>query len=70
MLVNEIKTKGSPQLNLVMCRYNALDNDTIIRLYFNDWTVIQHMQGFGEKRHAELKAILNAMKVKGVRKWK
>ena len=66
MLVNEIKAKGSPQLNLVLCRYNALNNNTIIRLYFNDWTVIQSMQGFGKKRHAELKAILNAMKVKEV----
>ena len=68
MLVKEIKTKGSPQLNLVLCRYNALDNDTIIRLYFNDWTVIQYMQGFGKKRHAELKKILSNMKVKGVTK--
>jgi len=68
MLVKEIKAKGSPQLNLVLCRYNALNNDTIMRLYFDDWTVIQHMQGFGEKRHAELKAILNDMKVKGVKK--
>ena len=68
MLVKEIKAKGSPQLNLVMCRYNAYDNDTIIRLYFDDWTLIQNMQGFGEKRHAELKAILNAMKVKEARK--
>jgi hypothetical protein len=68
MLVKELKSKGSPQLNLVMCRYNALDNDTIIRLYFNDWTLIQNMQGFGKKRHTELKAILNAMKVNRVRK--
>ena len=66
MLVNEIKSKGSPQLNLVMCRYNALDNDTIIRLYFNDWPLIQSMQGFGKKRHAELKKILSNMKVKEV----
>ncbi len=63
MLVNEIKSKGSPQLNLVLLRYNALNNDAIIRLYFNDWTAIQNMQGFGEKRHAELKKILNNMKV-------
>ncbi len=68
MLVNEIKAKGSPQLNLVLLWYNALNNDAIIRLYFNDWTAIQNMQGFGKKRHAELKEILNAMKVKGVRK--
>ena len=67
MLVNEIKTKGSPQLNLVMCRHNAYDDDVIIRLYFNDWELIQRMQGFGKKRHAELKRILNSMKV-GVRK--
>ena len=70
MLVKEIKAKGSPQLNLVLLRYNALNNDAIIRLYFNDWGLIQNMQGFGKKRHAELKAILNAMKVKEVRKWK
>jgi len=68
MLVNEIKAKGSPQLNLVMCRYNALNNEVIMRLYFNDWTLIQSMPGFGNKAHAELKAILNAMKVKGVMK--
>lgn len=64
MLVNEIKSKGSPQLNLVLLRYDALKNDTIIRLYFDDWTVIKYMQGFGKKRHAELKAILNNMEVK------
>ena len=68
MLRNELISKGSPQLNLVMCRYNALNNDTIMRLYFNDWTLIQSMQGFGKKRNAELKAILNAMKVKEVKK--
>ena len=68
MLVNEIKAKGSPQLNLVLCRYNARNNNTIIRLYFNDWTLIQSMQGFGEKRHAELKHILNNMKVGGIKK--
>ena len=68
MLVKRIKSKGSPQLNLVICKYNALNNDAIIRLYFNDWTLIQNMQGFGKKRHAELKRILNAMKVKEVRK--
>ena len=70
MLRNELISKGSPQLKLVLLRYNALDNDTIIRLYFNDWTVIQSMPGFGKKAHAELKAILNDMKVKGVKKWK
>lgn len=68
MLRNELISKGSPQLNLVLCRYNALNNDAIIRLYFNDWTLIQNMQGFGKKRHAELKAILNNMKIKGVKK--
>ena len=68
MLVKELKSKGSPQLNLVMCRYNALNNDTIMRLYFNDWALIQSMQGFGKKRHAELKAILNNMKIKEVLK--
>lgn len=68
MLVNEIKAKGTPQLNLILCRYNALNNDTIIRLYHDDWTLIQSMQGFGRKRHAELKAILNKMKVGGIKK--
>ncbi len=67
MLVKEIKAKGSPQLNLVLLRHNAYDNDTIIRLYFNDWTEIQRLQGFGRKRHAELKAILDNMKVKEVK---
>ena len=70
MLVKEIKAKGSPQLNLVMCRYNACNNDTIMRLYYDDWALIQSMQGFGKKRHAELKAILNNMKIKGVKKCK
>lgn len=68
MLVKEIKAKGSPQLNLVLLRHNAYNNDLIMRLYFNDWTLIQSMQGFGKKAHEELKAILNNMKVKGVRK--
>lgn len=63
MLVNEIKTKGSPQLNLVLLRHNAHNNNAIIRLYHDDWTLIQSMQGFGRKRHAELKTILNNMKV-------
>ena len=66
MLVKRIKSKGSPQLNLVLCRYNAHNNDAIIRLYYDDWALIQSMPGFGKKRHAELKAILNAMKVKEV----
>ena len=68
MLVKELKSKGSPQLNLVMSRNNAFNNDVIIRLYHDDWPLIQSMPGFGKKRHAELKAILNAMKVKGVKK--
>ena len=68
MLVKEIKAKGSPQLNLVICRHNAYDNDTIMRLYYDDWALIQSMQGFGKKAHEELKAILNSMKIKGVKK--
>ena len=66
MLVNEIKAKGSVRLKLVLSRNDAFNNDAIIRLYFNDWQLIQHMPGFGNKAHAELKAILNAMKVKEV----
>ena len=69
MLVNAIKTKGTPQLNLILCRYNALNNDAIIRLYHNDWTLIQNMQGFGVKRHTELKHILNNIKIKELKKW-
>ena len=64
MLKNEIKAKGSPQLIGVLLRNNAFNNDAIIRLYHDDWALIQNMQGFGEKRHAELKAILNNMEVK------
>ena len=67
MLVKKLINKGSVTLKLVMSRNNAFNNDTIIRLYFNDWTLIQSMPGFGKKRHEELKAILNNMKV-GVRK--
>jgi len=63
MLVKEIKTKGSPQLNLFLLVNNARNNDMIIRLYFNDWALIQSMRGFGRKAHAELKHILNNMKV-------
>ena len=70
MLVKELINKGSVTLKLVMSRNNAFNNDVIIRLYHDDWPLIQSMQGFGKKRHAELKAILNAMKVKGVKKWK
>ena len=70
MLVNELKSKGSVTLKLVMSRNNAFNNDVIIRLYHDDWPLIQSMQGFGEKRHAELKAILNNMKVKEVKEWK
>jgi len=68
MFVKKIKSEGSPQLNLVLLRYNALNNDAIIRLYFNDWVLIQSMQGFGKKRHAELKKILSNMKVKELKK--
>jgi hypothetical protein len=63
MLVNELKSKGSIRLNLVMQINNAYNNDTIIRLYFNDWTLIKNMRGFGKKTHAELKEILNNMKM-------
>lgn len=68
MLRNEIKSKGSVRLKLVLSRNDAFNNDAIIRLYFNDWQLIQSMPGFGKKRHAELKAILNDMKIKEVRK--
>ena len=68
MLVNELKSKGSSRLNSLMGRYNAYNNDVIMRLYFNDWTLIQSMRGFGMRTHAELKAILNNMKVKELRK--
>lgn len=68
MLRNELINKGSVRLKLVLSRNDAFNNDAIIRLYFNDWTLIQSMQGFGEKAHAELKAILNDMKIKGVKK--
>ena len=63
MLIKEIKTKGSSRLNNVMCLNNAYNNDLIIRLYFNDWTLIQSMQAFGKRTHEELKKILNNMKV-------
>lgn len=68
MLVNELKRKGSIRLNYVMQINNAYNDDTIIRLYFNDWTLIKNMRGFGKKTHAELKEILNNMKV-GIKKW-
>ena len=67
MLVKELKSKGSDRLHLFMARNNAYDNDVIIRLYFNDWPLIQSMPGFGKKAHEELKAILNAMKVVSVK---
>lgn len=70
MLRNELIRKGSVRLKLVMAKNNAFNNDAIIRLYFNDWQLIQSMPGFGKKAHEELKSILNAMKVKGVKKWK
>ena len=63
MLIKEIKTKGSIKLNNVLKRNNAYNNDLIIRLYFNDWTLIQSMQAFGKRTHEELKKILNNMKV-------
>ena len=68
MLVNELKSKGSIRLNYNISRYNAYDDDVIMRLYFNDWTLIQSMRGFGRRSHAELKEILNNMKV-GIKKW-
>jgi len=68
MLVKELINRGSVRLKLVMSRNDAFNNDAIIRLYFDDWTLIQSMQGFGKKRHAELKAILNSMKIKEVKK--
>ena len=67
MLVKELINRGSVRLKLVMSRNNAFNNDVIIRLYFNDWPLIQSMPGFGKKAHEELKAILNNMEVK---KWK
>jgi hypothetical protein len=63
MLVKELKNKGSIKLNHVMQRNNAFNNDIIIRLYFNDWSLIQGMRGLGKKTHAELKEILANMKV-------
>ena len=68
MLRNELIRKGSVRLKLVLSRNDAFNNDAIMRLYCNDWLLIQSMQGFGKKAHEELKAILNAMKVKGVKK--
>lgn len=70
MLVNELKSKGSTRLNSVLLRNNAHNNNMIIRLYFNDWTLIQSIRGFGRQTHTELKAILNNMKVEELRKWK
>jgi hypothetical protein len=64
MLRNELIKKGSVRLKLVLSRNDAFNNDTIIRIYFNDWPLIQSMYGFGKKAHAELKAILNNMKLK------
>lgn len=68
MLVNELKSKGSSRLNDVMRRNNAHNDNMIIRLYFNDWPLIQSMQGFGKRTHEELKTILNNMKIKELRK--
>lgn len=63
MLVNELKSKGSSRLNNVMRRNNAYSNDKIIRLYFDDWVLIQSMGSFGRRTHEELKEILNNTKV-------
>lgn len=68
MIRNELIKKGSVRLKLILSRNDAFNNDTIIRLYFNDWTLIKSIKGFGKKRHAELKAILNDMKIKERRK--
>ena len=65
MLIKEIQNKGSNRLNNVMHRNNAFNDDIIIRLYFNDWSLIQSMRAFGKRSHEELKAILNNMKVEG-----
>lgn len=63
MLVNELKSKGSNRLNIVMLKNNAYNNDVIIRLYFNDWPLIKSMRHYGRRTHAELQEILNNMKV-------
>lgn len=63
VLAEELKRKGSIRLNNVMRRNNAYNDDIIIRLYFNDWTMIQSMRAYGKRTHAELRAILNNMKV-------
>ena len=68
MLVNELKSKGSIRLHYIMSMHNAYNNNIIIRLYFDDWTLIQSMRSYGMRTHAELKAILNNMKVKELRK--
>jgi hypothetical protein len=68
MLRNELIKKGSVRLKLVLSRNDAFNNDAIMRLYLNDWSLIQKMYGFGKKAHAELKAILDNMKIKGVKK--
>lgn len=63
VLAEELKRNGSSRLNNVMHINNAYNDDTIIRLYFNDWQLIQSMKFFGKRTHAELKTILNNMKV-------
>ena len=68
MLVNELKSKASSRLNNVMCINNAYNNDVIIRLYFNDWTLIQSMRAYGKRTHEELVNILNNIKVKELKK--
>ena len=72
MLVNELKNKGSNMLNNVMRRNNAYNNDVIIRLYFNDWTLIQSMRAYGKRTHEELVYILNNIKIEkleDIKKW-
>lgn len=61
LLSNELKIKGSYRLNSILKRNGALDDDIIIRLYFNDWLLIQSIKGFGKRMHVELKSILNSM---------
>lgn len=65
MLVKELKDKGSNKLNNVLKRNNAHNNDIIMRLYFNDWALIQSMRSYGKRSHAELKEILNNINIKG-----
>ena len=70
MLIKELKNKGSNRLNNVLRRKNAYNNDIIIRLYFNDWTLIQSMRDYGKRTHAELKEILNNIKMEELKNEK